>query len=117
MVVNILLIVFLLIILGCVVMGMNKGALAIIYSIIAWVFALWFVNAASPIIGDIIVERTEMSESIQSLVSERVQVRYDNAEEEEMGTGLDAVLDILPEKFKSDIEGKVQDSSGRPSSQ
>ncbi len=107
---NYVLIIFLLLILVCCIRGARKGMLSIVYSLIAWVFVIWFISFATTYVENIITVNTNISTQIQNNISDHLHDTYNSSEAEEEGTGDDAILALVPDSFKNSIEETIQTS-------
>jgi len=88
--------------------------LRILYGIIGWVFLICFVNYASIFVEDYITDSTEIPTIVQEHISKYLNDRYETSEQEEVGTGEDEVMKIVPfyikEKLKENIQETVNDT-------
>ncbi len=110
MTINALVIIFLILALICALSGVNKGMLRTIFSLIAWILLLWFINYSSPLISAYIVDNTAISQTIESQISDSLKTKYDNAELKEAGSGQDRILLLIPSNIKNEISDTIEDS-------
>ena len=110
MAINALVIIFLIIILICALSGVNKGMLRTIFSLIAWILLLWFINYSSPLISEYITQNTVISQTMESSITDSLKTKYDNAERVEAGSGQDKILYLLPTNIKNKISDTIKDS-------
>lgn len=112
---NILLIIVVAILIGCMITGYRKGFLRIVYSLIAWILVMAFVYISTPYIKEFIIENTGIDESIEAYCEETVrkpietQVQKDTAQtvgttaEELKAAGIEELGIKLPESVIEDI--------------
>lgn len=112
---NILLIIVIAILAGCILGGYKKGFLRIVYSLIAWILVMAFVYISTPFIKGFIIEATSIDEKIEAYCEETVrnpietQVEKDAADAVENTanaleeTGLEELGINLPENVIEDI--------------
>jgi uncharacterized membrane protein required for colicin V production len=108
--INYLLIITALILLFCVIRGARRGMLRIVFGIIAWVFLICFVNYGSNFIDNYISTSTQVPYTIQESIVSHLTERYTASEEQEAGTGEEAVMSMVPSSIKEEITERVQNS-------
>lgn len=108
--INYLLIITALILLFCVIRGARRGMLRIVFGIIAWVFLICFVNYGSNFIDNYISTSTQVPYTIQEGIVSHLTERYTASEEQEVGTGEEAVMSMVPSSIKEEITESVQNS-------
>ena len=107
---NYLLIIFLILLAVCVIQGLRKGVIKIVFGLISWVFLIWFINIATPIINQEIYLNTEIAENINETITLHLQERYDKSEEKEQGSGLENITSVLPSSLTEKIDESIQNS-------
>ncbi|MCR5416099.1 MAG: CvpA family protein [Pseudobutyrivibrio sp.] len=110
MAINYLLILFLILLIYCCIHGARTGMLNIIYGLVAWIFAIWFIHAAGPYITTVLETNTTISTNIEETINNSLQTKYQESEENQQGTGEDAVMALIPSTIKDNIETEVQSS-------
>lgn len=113
---NIVLIVVIAILAGCVIAGYSRGFLRIVYSLVAGILVFAFVYFATPHIKNFIIEKTNIDERIETYCEETVhnpvktqirensEVTVENSIEElEKQMGLEELGINLPESVMEDI--------------
>lgn len=107
---NWLLIVILLIILANIVWGYKKGFMQVALSLVSWLLVLIACYTITPIVADIIIEKTPLAAVVQDAVSEKVNEIIDevasgaaDAMENEMVAKIE---ENLPEQIKGVILGE-----------
>ena len=108
--INILLVIFIVLMLFFVVRGAQRGVIRIIYSLVAWICLLLFVNYGKVYVADYIKIHTEIPTRVEKAIDGHLHTKYEHSEEEEVGSGRDAVLSIVPEFAKDDIETSIENS-------
>ncbi len=107
---NIILIIFAGILLLCIIRGARKGMMRIIFGLVAWILLICFVNYGSDYVADYIKVQTEIPLIVQDSIDSHLHKKYDASEENEEGTGRDAVLSFVPESIREELEQDVQTS-------
>lgn len=69
---NWLLIIVILVLAGNIVCGFSKGFLRVIYSMLAWIAILVFVTWATPYVANVLTEKTNIDNRIESNLDERL---------------------------------------------
>ena len=92
------------------VRGAHRGMIRIIYSLVAWIFLLLFVNYGKVYVADYIKIHTEIPTRVENAIDGHLHTKYEHSEAEEVGSGRDAVLYIVPEFAKDDIETSIENS-------
>lgn len=69
---NWLLIIVILVLAGNIVWGFSKGFLRVIYSMLAWIAILVFVTWATPYVANVLTEKTNIDNRIESNLDERL---------------------------------------------
>ena len=69
---NWLLIIVILVLAGNIVWGFSKGFLRVIYSMLAWIAILVFVTWATPYVADVLTEKTNIDNRIESNLDEKL---------------------------------------------
>ena len=108
--INYLLIIFLVLVVVCVVTGLKKGMLSIIYGCVALIFVFWFASFSAPLIQDYLCMHTEISVDIYDSISEKLEDRYKVSEEEEAGSGVEAIRKLVPEKIVDNVKQDIDNS-------
>ena len=108
--INVLLILFAILTVICIAAGIRKGMLTILYGACAWVFIFWFINTAAPYTQDFLRENTQIETNINENLCKRLEIRYENSEEEEVGSGREEVLKLVPTSVREELRQSVQDS-------
>lgn len=108
--INFLLVIFGIILLICVIRGATKGMLRIVFGIVAWVFLILFVNYGSTYVHDYINVNTQIPVTVQEKINERLHDKYTVSEEEQAGTGEDAVLFSVPATIRNKVMETVRNS-------
>ena len=108
--INILLVIFIVLMVFFIVRGAQRGMIRIIYSLVAWIFLLLFVNYGKVYVADYIKLHTEIPTRVENAIDGHLHTKYDSSEAEEVGSGRDAVLSIVPEFVKDDIETSIENS-------
>lgn len=107
---NYFFIICILIMFACFIAGTHRGMLKIIYGIIAWVFVFWFVNFANPYVLEALNEHTNIEVVINEKITERLELKYEESEKEEEGSGKMAVYNIIPLTLRESFNEIVKDS-------
>ncbi len=107
---NYLLIAFAIILIACIIRGARKGMLRIVFGMIAWIFLIIFVNYASDFASDYISLNTDIPGVVQENINTHLQDKYKQSEEEEAGSGEDAVLMSVPATIRNEVMESVQTS-------
>jgi len=108
--VNFLLILFAIILLYCIMHGARRGMFRIIFGLLSWVLLICFVNYGTPFVGDIIKNNTGIHIKVEQIIDSNLHTRYESAEDQEKGSGEDAVMALVPKAIKDKIEDSVQTS-------
>ena len=103
-------IIFIVLMAYCTIKGAMKGMLMIIYRMISWIFLICFINYACGFVTDYINNDTVIPFVIQEKISDHLQEKYQLSEQEEEGSGEDAVLDIVPAAIKDKVNDSIQTS-------
>lgn len=107
---NPLFIFFILLMLFCIVRGARKGILKIIYGLVSWILLLWFVSIACGYISDYLNVNTPIPGIVQEHILSNLQDKYNATEAVETGTGLDAVMQIIPAQLRQNIDNTIHNS-------
>ena len=94
--INYFLIIAIIIMVICVIRGMSKGIIRIIYGVVSWIFLIWFVNFACTYVSDYLNYNTSLSDTVQESINTHLHDRYNTSEVAEEGTGEAAVLAVVP---------------------
>ena len=94
----------------CIIRGARKGILKILYGMISWILLLWFVNTACGYISDYLNVGTPLPTVIQDHIFTNLNDKYQNTEAIENGTGMDAVMKLIPEPLKLSINETIHNS-------
>ncbi len=108
--INYLLIIFGIILLVCILRGARRGMVRIIFGLCSWIFLIWFVNFSTIYISDYLTINSPVEDIFQEHISEYIHNRYTVAEEEENGSGAEAIIGITPENIKTEITETIQTS-------
>ena len=108
--INYLLIAIIIILLICIIRGATKGMLRIIFGLVSWIFIICFVNYGSEFVSGYISTSTALPQTIQTNIDNHLHERYRVSEEEEAGSGEDAVMKIVPANIKNKVLESVQTS-------
>ena len=103
-------IIFIVLMAYCTIKGAMKGMLIIIYRMISWIFLICFINYACGFVTDYINNDTVIPFVIQEKISDHLLEKYQLSEQEEEGSGDDAVLDIVPAAIKDKVNDSIQTS-------
>lgn len=116
---NILFLVVIAILAGCVIAGYCRGFLRIVYSLVSWILVLAFVYFATPYIKDIIIEKTSIDERIEEYCEDAVRDPIETQIEKEAAKAVEDTADAmeqagfeelginLPENVMEDIVGNA----------
>ncbi len=107
---NPLVIIFILLMLFCIIRGARKGILKILYGMISWILLLWFVNTACVYISDYLNVSTPLPTIVQAHILTNLNEKYENTEAIESGTGMDAVMKLIPEPLRLSINETIHNS-------
>lgn len=107
---NPLLISFILVMAFCIIRGARKGIMRIIYGMISWILLLWFVSTACGYISEYLNVNTQIPTIVQQSIFSNLQEKYNATESVEEGTGLSAVMQILPEDLRATIDQTIHNS-------
>ncbi|QFJ54219.1 CvpA family protein [Pseudobutyrivibrio xylanivorans] len=107
---NPVLIICILIILFCTIRGAQKGMLRIIFGMISWIILLWFVNTACTYVSDYLNVNTTLPAFVQENIETNLSDKYHMAEEDNEGTGEDAVLKLLPIAIREKVDETINNS-------
>ena len=108
--INYLLVIFGIILLISIIRGATKGMLRIVFGIVAWVILILFVNYGSTYVHDYINVNTQIPVVVQEKINERLHDKYTLSEEEQAGTGEDAVLFSVPARIRNKVMETVRNS-------
>ncbi|MCR5196282.1 MAG: CvpA family protein [Pseudobutyrivibrio sp.] len=108
--INYLLVAFVVLLLVCALRGAQKGMIRIVFGLVAWAFLVCFVNYGSVIVSDYITTKTQIPKMVEENIDKRLHDRYQVSEENEAGTGEEAVLSIVPERIKNEITDTIRTS-------
>ena len=108
--INYLLVIFGIILLISIIRGATKGMLRIVFGIVAWVMLILFVNYGSTYVHDYINVNTQIPVVVQEKINERLHDKYTLSEEEQAGTGEDAVLFSVPARIRNKVMETVRNS-------
>ena len=96
--------------------GANKGILLLIYGLVAWVFVVFFIKAASPAIEDYINEQTSLpqtiSESYEYKINKNIDSRLstDGSTVTIEGSGVKGILALFPAMVNLGIDAFMADA-------
>lgn len=107
---NPLVIIFILLMLFCIIRGARKGILRIIYGMVSWILLIWFVNIACGYIADFLNVSTPLPTVIQEHIFSNLQDKYNNTEAIQTGSGMDAVMNLIPESIRTGIDNTIHNS-------
>lgn len=107
---NPLLVIFVVLMLSCIIGGARRGMLKIIYGIISWVFLIWFVNFACGIVTDYLNVNTTMPIMVQETIATHLTDRYESSEQQEQGTGSDALMRLVPSSIQEKLDETIRSS-------
>ncbi len=108
--VNYLLVIFGIILVVCILRGARRGVVRIVFGLLSWIFLIWFVNFSTIYISDYLTINSPVEDIIQEHISEYIHNRYTVAEEEQTGTGAEAIIGITPAHIKAEITETIQTS-------
>lgn len=100
---NILLIVILIVFLLSLFSGYKNGFLKTVFSLVSWLVVLVICNYATPIVTDILMEKTELGITIQATVDQKVNEMLTETLE---STGVSDLEATLPAELKTAILGE-----------
>lgn len=107
---NPLVIIFILLMFFCIIRGARKGILRIIYGMIAWILLLWFVNIACGYISDYLNVSTPLPTIVQEHIFSNLMQKYDNTEISDSGTGMEAIMKLIPDPLRNSINETIHNS-------
>lgn len=107
---NPLVIIFILLMLFCIIRGARKGILRIIYGMVSWILLIWFVNITCGYIADYLNVSTPLPTVIQEHIFSNLQDKYNNNESIQTGSGMDAVMNLIPESIRTGIDNTIHNS-------
>ena len=84
--------------------------LRIIFGIVSWVALILFVNYGSTYVHDYISLNTEVPTYVQEKINERLHDKYTVSEQEQVGSGEDAVLFSVPVSIRNKVMETVRNS-------
>ena len=108
--INYLLVIFAIILLISVIRGATKGMLRIVFGVVSWIMLILFVNYGSTYVHDYININTQIPYVVQEKINERLHDKYTVSEEEEAGTGENAVLNSVPTTIRNKVLETVRNS-------
>lgn len=100
---NILLIVILIVFLLSLFSGYKNGFFKTVFSLVSWIVVLVICNFATPIVTDILMEKTELGVTIQTTVDQKVNEMLTQALDSTGVTDLEAAL---PAELKTALLGE-----------
>ncbi len=107
---NWLLILFFIVVAGCVILGYYRGFLRVVYSLAEWVLILLFVTWATPYVSRFLAEQTPLQATLESSSKEELRQSITNMKEDEGTDG--GVLDALGLQLPDIIEERLLGTSG-----
>ncbi len=108
--INYLLVICGIILIGSIIRGATKGMLRIVFGVVAWIMLILFVNYGSTYVHDYINVNTQLPSVVQEKINERLHDKYTVSEEEQAGTGEDAVLFSVPATIRNKVLETVRNS-------
>lgn len=103
-------IIFIVLMAYCTIKGALKGMLMIVYRMVSWIFLICFINFACGFVSDYITNDTVIPVFVQERISEHLLEKYQVSEQEEEGTGNDAVLKLVPASIQEKVKDSIQTS-------
>ncbi|MDC7279177.1 CvpA family protein [Butyrivibrio fibrisolvens] len=107
---NPVLIVFIVLMLFCIIRGAKRGMLRIIYGLVSWIFLICFVNFACGVVSDYLNVNTPIPTMVQESIVIHLKDKYESSEQEEEGTGTDAVMKLVPPSVKEKLDETIETS-------
>lgn len=107
---NPLLLIFTVMMIGFIIKGAKKGMLRIIYGIVSWIFLIWFVNFSCGIVSDYLNISTPIPTMVQESIANHLSNKYEVSEQNEEGTGKDAVMKLVPDSIQGKLDETIQSS-------
>ena len=107
---NPVLIAFLILMVVCIIRGLHKGMLRIIYGMISWIFIIWFVNFTFSEVSNYLYESTNIPAFVQETIAGNLTKKYEASEAEQEGTGEDAMLKMVPASIKDKIDEGIHNT-------
>ena len=94
---NILLIIVLAILAGCIFGGYKKGFLRIVYSLVAWILVMAFVYVSTPFIKGFLIDMTSIDEKIEAYCEEAVRSPIETQVEKDTAGAVEDTANALEE--------------------
>jgi uncharacterized membrane protein required for colicin V production len=107
---NPVLIAFLILMLVCILRGLHKGMLSIVFGMISWIFIIWFINFTFGEVSNYLHESTNIPVFVQESIAGNLTKKYEASETEKEGTGEDAMLKIVPASIKDKIDEGIHNT-------
>lgn len=107
---NPVLIVFIVLMLSCIIRGARRGMLKIVYGLISWIFLICFVNFASGVISDYLNVNTPLPYMVKETIGTHLKDKYVASEQEEEGSGTDAIMKLVPTSVQEKLDETIQAS-------
>ena len=107
---NILEIVILVVLLLCIFSGYKNGFLKTVFSLVSWIVVLVICSVATPMVTDILIEKTEMETIIQTTLDVKIQ-EIINGAMDETGVSELPLYDMefeLPEELQAALPEEVR---------
>ncbi|SDH67131.1 Colicin V production protein [Pseudobutyrivibrio sp. 49] len=102
--------VFILLMLFCIIRGAKRGMLKIVYGLVSWIFLICFVNFACGVVSDYLNVNTPIPTMVQESIVTHLKDKYISSEQEEEGTGEDAVMKLVPASVQEKLDETIQTS-------
>lgn len=107
---NPVLMVFIVLMLFCIIRGAKRGMLRIVYGLVSWIFLICFVNFACGLVSDYLNVNTPIPTMVQESIVSHLKDKYESSEQEEAGTGTDAVMKLVPASVREKLDETIQTS-------
>mgnify|MGYP003305359782 CR=1 FL=1 len=102
---NILVVVILAVILLCVLAGYKNGFLKTAFSLVSWIVVLVICNVATPMVTQMLIEKTDIETTIQFVLDAKINEMMSNVMTE---TGLSDLPESLPEDMSFELPEELQ---------
>ena len=102
---NILVVVILAVILLCVLAGYKNGFLKTAFSLVSWIVVLIICNVATPMVTQMLIEKTDIETTIQFVLDAKINEMMSNVMTE---TGLSDLPESLPEDMSFELPEELQ---------
>lgn len=102
---NILVVVILTVILLCVLAGYKNGFLKTAFSLVSWIVVLVICNVATPMVTQMLIEKTDIETTIQFVLDAKINEMMSNVMTE---TGLSDLPESLPEDMSFELPEELQ---------